>query len=94
MRRMIEVAKQDDETYAVTVAGARTTRHQVTLTPDYHRKLTDGKVPPEKLIENAFAFLLEREPNTSILAQFELPLIGRYFPEFEATIRKRVEAPE
>ncbi len=87
---MIEVEKLNDQTYRVTVSDARTTRHEVTLTSDYHRKLTGGKVSPEKLIERSFAFLLEREPNTSILARFDLPVINRYFPEFEETIKKRL----
>jgi len=42
------------------------------------------------LIEESFRFLLEREPNTSILSSFELPLIGKYFPQYEREIRKRL----
>ncbi len=34
--------------------------------------------------EDAFAFLLEREPRESILHSFDLPVIGRYFPEWES----------
>jgi hypothetical protein len=37
-------------------------------------------------------FLLEREPKESILGQFDLPVIGRYFPEYERDIRKRLTA--
>jgi hypothetical protein len=35
-----------------------------------------------------FEFLLQRESNTSILSSFELPVIGRYFPEYEDEIRR------
>ncbi len=87
---MIEVAKQNGETYAVTVAGRRTTRHRVRLTSDYYHKLTEGKVSPEELIEASFTFLLERESNTSILTEFDLPVIATYFPEYEAEIKKRL----
>lgn len=38
----------------------------------------------------SFRFLLEREPNTSILSSFDLPVIGRYFPEYEREIRERL----
>ena len=38
----------------------------------------------------SFAFLLEREPRESILRQFELPVIERYFPGYEAQIRRRM----
>jgi hypothetical protein len=62
----------------------------VTVTPDYHRKLTGGKVNPETLVERSFEFLLEREGNTSILSSFDLPLIGQYFPEYEGEIVERL----
>lgn len=86
---MIEVRKIDDTTFEVTVEGSTTTTHEVTVSPDYHRKLTGGDVPAEKLVEESFEFLLEREPNTSILSSFDLPVIGRYFPEYEEQIGKR-----
>ena len=38
----------------------------------------------------AFEFLLENEPKESILGRFDLPLIGRYFPNFESEIRRRL----
>jgi hypothetical protein len=44
-------------------------------------------VPAEKLVEKSFELLLERESNTSILRSFDLPVIQRYFPEYEQTIR-------
>jgi hypothetical protein len=43
------------------------------------------------LVEKSFEFLLERESNTSILSSFDLPVIGRYFPEYESTIRKMLK---
>lgn len=87
---MIDVRKIDDTTFEVTVESSTTTTHRVTVSPDYHRELTDGDASPEKLVEESFEFLLEREPNTSILSSFDLPVIGRYFPEYEDEIRKRV----
>ncbi len=85
---MITVEKIDERTFKVTVPGRTTTTHMVTVDPAYHEKLTGGHVTAEKLVEQSFEFLLERESNTSILRSFELPVIGRYFPEYEATIRK------
>jgi hypothetical protein len=88
---MIKVQKRDANTFQVTVGNGRTTTHEVTLEPGYHQRLTGGAVGPEVLVEKSFEFLLEREPNTSILSRFELPVIGRYFPEYEDEIRKRLE---
>lgn len=45
---------------------------------------------PERLVAESFRFLLEREPASSILRRFELPLIGRYFAEFPDEIRRRL----
>ena len=86
----IEVARKDPETFKVTVEASTTTTHTVRLRPDYYQKLTGGKVSPETLIEKSFKFLLERESNTMILSSFDLPLIGRYFPEYEKTILARL----
>jgi len=54
--------------------------------------LVGASVPPMRLIEESFRFLLEREPNTSILSTFDLPVIGRYFPEYEREIARRLSA--
>ena len=90
---MITVKKIDDCTFEVTVAGRTTTTHRVTVDPAYHEKLTSGHTSAEKLVEKSFEFLLKRESNTSILRAFELPVIGRYFPEYETTIRKMLKMP-
>jgi len=85
----IEVVRQNTGIFQVIVTANTPTVHIVTLTDDYHQKLTGGKVSPEKLIEKSFDFLLERESNTSILSHFELSVIARYFPEYEKVIVTR-----
>jgi hypothetical protein len=86
----IEIQEIDDQTFQVTVAGGTTTTHRVTLTADYYRKLTGGRVAPGELVRKSFEFLLARESNTSILRSFELSVIGRYFPEYERTIGEKL----
>jgi hypothetical protein len=44
----------------------------------------------ERLVRETFAFLLEREPRSSILARFDLAVVARYFPEYPAEIRRRL----
>lgn len=90
---MISVEVISPETYRVTVQGQTTTRHTVRLTAEDHHRLSGGKSGPEELLEESFRFLLEREPNTSILERFDLPLIGRYFPEYEQEIVTRLGGP-
>jgi len=89
---MIEVHNTGKGTFDVTVKAGTTTTHSVTVADDYYRKLTGGEAPVETLVEKSFEFLLEREPNTSIFRQFDLPVIGRYFPEYESEIRNRLAA--
>lgn len=75
----------------VTVAERGSeSRHSVTFTrADYQRLTTGGGESPEGLVRRSFEFLLAREPKESILRSFELPVIGRYFPEYEVTISGR-----
>ncbi|MFQ5756364.1 MAG: hypothetical protein ACE5H7_09765 [Acidiferrobacterales bacterium] len=85
---MIKVEKIDEKTFKVVVKDVATTTHTVSVSPEYYEKLTEGRVNTETLVEKSFEFLLEREPNTSILSMFDLPVIGRYFPEYEGTIKR------
>ena len=84
---MIEVRTIDDQTFEVMVEDRAITTHTVTVKPNDYQHLTEGAIPVEKLVENSFEFLLQRESNTSILRSFDLMVIGRYFPEYEKTIR-------
>jgi hypothetical protein len=83
----ITVEKTGPTTFEVSVEGRTATKHTVTVTPSYYQKLTGGEISEELLIQRSFEFLLEREPNTSILRRFDLPVIQSYFPEYETTIR-------
>ena len=71
----------------VVVEGGATTRHAVTVAQSDLDRLDPGANDPHLLVDASFRFLLERESNTSILRSFDLPVIGRYFPEYEAEIR-------
>jgi hypothetical protein len=83
---MIEVrctSTDDPLAFEVVVAkGAGESRHQVTMAKDMHDQLGGGHAP-ERVIEAAFAFLLDREPKEAILPSFDVTVISRYFPEFE-----------
>ncbi len=66
------------------------THHRVTLRKADYERLAGGKANPEALVTESFRFLLEREPKESILRSFDLTLIGRYFPEYEREITRRL----
>jgi hypothetical protein len=85
------VEKQSENRYRVTVQeGGSQSSHLVSVAPDYARTLTAGRVSTEELVRRSFEFLLKREPKESILSQFDLPVIGRYFPEYEREIKKQI----
>jgi hypothetical protein len=91
MMPTVSVKRLDDATFEVTIQDRSTTTHIVTAAPDYAEKLTQGRVSVETLVARSFDFLLERESNSSILRSFDLPVIGRYFPEYERVIRAMLE---
>jgi len=84
----ILINELSDKEFQVTVNAKNLTSHNVTMTDDTYQNLTNGKVSKKKLIEFSFKFLLEREPNTSILSSFELSVISSYFPEYIKTIKE------
>ena len=84
----ILIKELSDDEFQVTVNAKNPTSHNVTLTDDIHQNLTNRKVSKKELIEFSFKFLLEREPNTSILSSFELSLISTYFPEYIKTVKE------
>ena len=78
-------------TFQVTVSeGASKTTHRVTVAQDAYERLTGRGCPPEELVEKSFEFLLEREPKESILREFDITVIARYFPNYEGEIRERL----
>ena len=81
------VVKQTAPTvFDVSVGGPSPTTHRVTASEDYVRSLTGGRAPGVEVVRKSFEFLLEREPNTSILRSFELRVIQQYFPEYEKVV--------
>jgi len=91
MSRKIEVEKLGDEEFRVRVTeGATQSSHRVTLTPQVLQRLTGGKTSAEVLVQRSFEFLLEHEPKESILSEFKLEVIGRYFPQYEREIKRRL----
>jgi hypothetical protein len=71
----------------VTVRAREMTRHVVSISRDELARYGGGDVAD--LVRRSFEFLLEREPNTSILRRFALSDIERYFPEYPSVIRSR-----
>jgi hypothetical protein len=82
----VRARKSDDGWIAdVDVRDRARTRHVVRVSQGELERYGGGDV--EQLVRRSFDFLLEREPNTSILREFSLSTIESYFPEYAAKIR-------
>jgi hypothetical protein len=68
---------------AVDVSDATgTSHHVVRVSPEELQRWARGR-SAEELVRDSFAFLLERESKASILREFDLSVIKRYFPEYD-----------
>jgi hypothetical protein len=70
--------------------GQRETTHQVTVPEQLGEGLELRDDDLERVVRESFRFLLEREPATSILRQFSLGDISRYFPEYPRELVRRL----
>jgi len=84
----IQTTKTDNGwNFEVTITeGGSETHHAVTMTNEFYTKLnTETKL--EDIVRQSFEFLLERESKESILGEFEITLIGHYFPEYNEFVK-------
>ena len=84
----VSIRKLSDDVFEVTVAKTSTTTHTVTVTDQSLSDLSDSNVTKTQLLEFSFRFLLEREPNTSILSSFDINVISRYFSDYKDEVRR------
>ena len=66
------------------------THHEVAFERAELERLAPAGTKPEELVRAAFGYLLEQEPREQILRQFELYVIGRYYPGWQEAVRRRL----
>ena len=77
--------------YGVEVEeGSEVTGHKVRLSRSFLDELLLSGVDEELIVRETFDFLLEREPATSILPEFSLVDVSRYFPDFPEELQRRL----
>lgn len=88
MQNAIEVTiKREEGGSTATVhvnAGGERTEHKVRVADEDLERY--GATDPADLVRRSFEFLLEREPASSILREFRITDIEKYFPEYPTVI--------
>ena len=84
----ILVQEVSSDNFKVIVTQNSTTEHDVTASKDFLNQFTKYNISPENFVKHSFEFLLDREPNTSILRKFDITIISNYFPEYTETIKE------
>ena len=84
----ISIKKLSDDVFEITVADISKTAHTVTVTDQSLTDLTYNKVTKTQLLKFSFRFLLDREPNTSILLSFDINVISKYFSNYNDEVRR------
>lgn len=89
----VQVRRRDPHHYDVTVRGdGPATSHRVSVPGDLLEAWGVNEDEEELVVRESFAFLLEREPASSIMSEFSLSVIGRYFPEYGEELLRRLSA--
>ncbi len=84
----VSIKKLSDDLFEVIVAKTSTTTHGVTVTDQSLTDLTNNNLTKTQLLKFSFDFLLEREPNTSILSSFDINVISQYFSDYRDKVRQ------
>jgi len=84
----IDIAAADANTYDVTITDddGQQTSHRVWVPPSILTDLGLAEAQEPVLVRASMAYLLEREPASSILRQFGLDEIARFFPNYPTEI--------
>ena len=81
------ITELSKDKFEITVNADQIIKHVVSVTDQMLLNLTKNKISKEELLNFSFNFLLEREPNASILSKFEITVISKYFPEYISKVK-------
>lgn len=83
MSDQINIKELSPNAFDVTIYSNTETNHQVTISDNFITEYQIKNLTKKEIIEQSFIFLLQREPNTSILRKFDIEVIANYFPEYK-----------
>ena len=83
----LKITEIEKDKFLVEVSDKVKTSHNVVINDKVYKQLTNGVISKSELLEKSFEFLLDREPNTSILTNFEIQIISYYFSDYANCVR-------
>ena len=83
----IKITEIKKDTFLIEVSDTVKTSHKVVINDKVYQQLTNGVISKYELLEKSFEFLLDREPYTSILTNFEIQIISHYFSDYANCVR-------
>jgi hypothetical protein len=87
----ITIASTGTREFEVGVRDAgHQTSHRVSVPESLIKELELPEDDLERVVRESFDFLLEREPASSVMSEFSLDVISRYFPEYPQELRQRL----
>ena len=84
----IKIIEIEKDKFLVEVSDNVKSSHNVVISDKVYQELTNSMISKYELLEKSFAFLLDREPNTSILTNFEIQIISHYFSDYTNCVRR------
>ena len=80
--KLIDVQTITNDEFLVTISKNVVTYHRVFVSDIAQKKFARGQLTKEQLLKKSFLFLLQKEDQALILAEFDIEDIEKYFPEF------------
>ena len=84
----IKITEIEKDKFLVEVNDNVKSSHNVVISDKVYQVLTNSMISKYELLEKSFEFLLDREPNTSILTNFEIQIISHYFSDYANCVLK------
>jgi len=91
LEAVISITPAGPHEFGVEVTEAdEATSHRVIVPPSLLEDWGLEEADSEDVVRESFEFLIEREPASSILPEFSLAIISRYYPEYKDELPERL----
>ena len=79
---MLKITQIRKDKFQVVIQASTTTQHTAKVSDQILNEFTFDKLSKEQFVKKSFLFLLKKEPNASIMGNFNIEEIESFVPEF------------